>query len=461
MKNEYKLVALNDVIYVVAFDKKRKPFVFDFDRLQTLPNVRFHVNTYGYVIFSNESSKELLHIYLSTDPSIDGESIDHINRIPSDNRKSNLRVANRHIQRKNQVRNRSSTTDCPLDLSSIPSYIWYVKANGNHGDRFCVEIGDYVWKTTSSKQFGVKYKLEEAKKHLRHLIQNNSELFCDTPFHGELSEQAKQLKEEYIEILSRAGEQYDDKDPIQYLEEDLTGLTEQEVRLLHCSGETNNQRPRCSLPENCGFKSENIPKYCYYVPATESKGDAFCVSRHHPKHKDTNKDWTTTKKRNITTKQKFDMMLKYLRNEEIDIQSYSEQSQPKVSPVKTPKSKESCITDLTQEQMLFLINSKALKQTTEKVSKDFKEKYNIYIRRNVISELWLGKIKVSDDIQKTMAYKEMLSNNRKRVKVGKFTDEEIQFMTTCPGSLAEVVEQVDAKFNKSVTKAYVSKLKRK
>lgn len=313
MKNVYKLVAVDDKIYTVVICKDGKYFVMDYDDEEKLPNKTFYIGANGYAACTNNHSTELVHLLLLPNED-EAKSVDHINRIQSDNRKINLRLASNHVQRKNQIRKRSSS-ECPLDLSCIPSYIWYVKANGHHGERFCVEIDDYVWKTTSSKQFGVRYKLEEAKKHLRHLIRTRPELFCDTPFHGELSERAQQLKQEYIEILRRAHVDYVDQDPIQYLEEDLTGLSDEEVKLLRSSSEANNQRARCSLPEDCGVKSKDIPKYCYYVPATESKGDAFCVGRLHPKQKCTKKDWTTTKKRQITTKQKFEMMIKYLNNE--------------------------------------------------------------------------------------------------------------------------------------------------
>jgi hypothetical protein len=68
-----------------------------------------------------------------------------------------------------------------------------------------------------------------------------------------------------------------------------------------------------NLPENCGVDPQDIPKYCYYVPATTSKGDAFACGRHHPKQVDVKRDWCTTKARAWSTKQKFQMLLDFIR----------------------------------------------------------------------------------------------------------------------------------------------------
>ncbi len=77
-----------------------------------------------------------------------------------------------------------------------------------------------------------------------------------------------------------------------------------------------------NLPDNCGIKPEQIPKFCYYVKETSTKGDAFCCSKHHPKQKDIGKDWTTTKSKKISTIDKLKQLLDYLseqNTQEFDI----------------------------------------------------------------------------------------------------------------------------------------------
>ena len=67
-----------------------------------------------------------------------------------------------------------------------------------------------------------------------------------------------------------------------------------------------------NLPEDCKIKKEDIPKYCYYIKATTSKGDAFGCSKLHPKQKESGKDWTTTKSKKVSTEEKYKQFLEYL-----------------------------------------------------------------------------------------------------------------------------------------------------
>jgi len=62
-----------------------------------------------------------------------------------------------------------STIISELTVDDIPKHIWYVKANGNHGDRFAIEFKteNIVWKTTSSKKISLKDKLEAAKRKIK------------------------------------------------------------------------------------------------------------------------------------------------------------------------------------------------------------------------------------------------------------------------------------------------------
>ena len=307
MKNYYKKVQYQNQWYKVVQDTNENVFVID-DALE-LPENRFYKNnSTGYIYFSNGKSAILLHHLVK---SYNGTSVDHINQIKTDNRKVNLRYATQTQQNKNQMkrkRNVKLPEGCGINPNDIPTFIWYIKDNGNHGDRWMVEIKDkYNWKTTSSKEYSTKLKFELAKKHLRELIKKQPELFDGHCINGELNQEGCKLKLEYIEILRLAGYNYEDRVKSLCLYEDIIGLTEKEVVILHQDVDTTKNK---NLPSN--MSDIVIPKYCYYISATKAKGDGFCCTKLHPKQKESGKDWTTTKSKKVSINDKFKQLLDYL-----------------------------------------------------------------------------------------------------------------------------------------------------
>lgn len=159
MKNKYTIVTYKEQKYIVGETSNKIPFVFDFDLLETLPNYTFFLRN-NYIYCKNI----YLHHIIKPFEKI---SVDHINQIKVDNRRENLRYATQSIQNKNQSkkkRNVKLPENCGINPENIPTFIWYIKADGKHGDRWMVEIKDkYVWKTTSTKDLSTKCKFELAK----------------------------------------------------------------------------------------------------------------------------------------------------------------------------------------------------------------------------------------------------------------------------------------------------------
>lgn len=213
----YKFITLNDKDYVVGtvkFNGEDINFVFDRDDYEKVNERAWHVSSGSYIastIYTNDAVKNKKELYMHN--LIMGrleypgkgakETVDHINRIGFDNRKENLRIVTQSEQNMNQTtRTRSITLPegCEIIPEDIPRHIWYIKANGAHGDRFAIEFKSegLCWKTTSSRKISLKEKLHQAKEKLQELYTQYPHL---NPFNTGKIELEESLKESYNKII--------------------------------------------------------------------------------------------------------------------------------------------------------------------------------------------------------------------------------------------------------------------
>lgn len=238
-------------VFNVTYKNKKIPAILNWKDFLTIKKLDklWYINENGMVVcFHNHGGIDVelgMHeiVMAQKQQNTEKKPIIHINRLGIDNRRDNLiyDVVNKDINK--NLRKKKRTIALPkesgINPSDLPTYVWYLKANDSHGERFIVEIGNKSWKTSSSKTLSLKYKLEEAKKYLRELKESKPELFENYSMNGDFNKDGKKMLDSYYAIVEEAGYKLNkvltggstDK----YLEEDLTGLDEEEINLLHSS----------------------------------------------------------------------------------------------------------------------------------------------------------------------------------------------------------------------------------
>ena len=181
---DYNFVKYNDKEYVVGTIQHNGDdvkFIFDKDDFPKIEKRPWHLSSGKYIgsTFYLDGGVKLelyLHNLIMDKITFDGkgakETVDHINRNGLDNRKENLRIITQSQQNINQskkIRTVILPEECNIKPNEIPKHIWYVRANGLHGDRFAIEFKTegICWKTTSSKKVDILQKLQDAKEKLK------------------------------------------------------------------------------------------------------------------------------------------------------------------------------------------------------------------------------------------------------------------------------------------------------
>jgi hypothetical protein len=164
----------------------------------------------------------------------------HINKVHFDNRYSNLQYDSPDKDHAKNTKKKKRTINLKkygISAQELPTYVWYIKPDKTHGSRFSVEIPDEIsWRSTSSKNLSLRYKLEEVKKYIRHLRRRRSDIFDHFCMNGDLSLKGKTLLREYNKMIEHAN--YTIPIPINsntdlFIQKDLTGLSSEEIYILY------------------------------------------------------------------------------------------------------------------------------------------------------------------------------------------------------------------------------------
>lgn len=335
MTLSWRIVDYNNDVYVVYkiyYKEQPKLFVTHIsDLFKVLKYKSWHKSSENYIshgMFVHKDRKELyLHNLVMNKMTFDGKgqasTVDHINRIGTDNRKENLRIVTQSEQNFNQSKKKRVAelpTNCGFTWDDVPKCVWYSVSKNKH-HIIVVEIknvdgDDILWSSTASKRVSLKFKLEHAKKYLRNLREKQPELFKTRNLDGNnVTDEMIELTKSYNKILKKSGfncyEQNKAPIPerIDLLAEDLTGLTDEEIELLESIeiGTTNNRCKVTRLPEGSGVTLDMLPKYVSYIRPSGNKGECFLISGCPQLGK--HQKWSSTSSRMFSTLDKYNQIM--------------------------------------------------------------------------------------------------------------------------------------------------------
>lgn len=318
---------------VIPIKNKRNilPVVISYDDLEMFikVNKKWAYSPNGFIYCKHKLNDKIKDVYLhefimalngNNRKATDRNAVVHINRICLDNRRENLMYDNQEKKTNKNMKKRLRNTELPensgIDANEVPTYVWYMKPNGDHNDRFMVKIGDVSWKTTSSSKVSLRYKLEEAKLYLRQLKKDRPELFQAYSMNGDLTKDGLMLSNEYHEIIEKAGysniEQYIPNNTEKYIKPARINKKESQILKKQSNLLEKGQRNRRitdNLPKDCSIKPEDIPKYAYYRPPYKNRGGFFAVEKH---PNQTQTIWRTTSSKSVSIEEKFQDLMDFL-----------------------------------------------------------------------------------------------------------------------------------------------------
>ena len=234
------------IVLTVKYKKLSIPVVLDYAiylRLSKLIDINtFLCNSKGhvYMFYNNNISflhDMILNLYNSKRSLL---PVVHINKLSMDCRLCNLmydvvdKNVNKNLNKKARTIKLPKETN--ININEIPTFVWYLKPDDSHGERFMVSIDNISWKSTSQNNLSLRYKLEETKKYLRYLKKIRPDIFKKYSLNGDLNDSGEKLKQDYYNIINKAGFNYCYTKKINtdnLLKQNLNHLSKHEILLLN------------------------------------------------------------------------------------------------------------------------------------------------------------------------------------------------------------------------------------
>ena len=290
--------------YHVLIINNSKPIVYDYDI--NIEDKGWYIMQVGYVCHSafgcmHRHIAQLSNLTGFEDASL---SVDHINREKNDNRVKNLRMATQSEQNSNRDTRSDKKPPCDelikIGIIELPKYVRL----DNSEKKFIIE-----------KHPQLLHEVQEEKRKKAVMSGSKSAKLSITQKYQDILARLEELDKlfrsdmefENLRILLK--KEYDGICECIQIYEGHVKIEEDKISTIPIEAIRNTapgQKSVSKLPEGCGVRIEEVPKYCIYVAKKEKTSDHFLISKYHPKLKGST--WSTTSLPSYSTLDKFNIM---------------------------------------------------------------------------------------------------------------------------------------------------------
>jgi hypothetical protein len=310
-KCKYHIDVNGTACMAIGWPSLAYPIVYDAEIDHDLSQHNWYVMKSGYAHNHNISMHQQVY-QLHGITNEEKRTIDHINGYKLDNRKLNLRLATQSEQNANRPTRSDKVEPCQelkeAGLTELPRYVRWDRTE----QKFIIDKHPYLLKKvedglckkpfmsgSKSKTLSITQKYQDILARLQEL---DSHIM--NPEQVEFNRTKEQLTKEY-EAICRCIKVYEgiaiddvETDNIQQAQ-DITPERRTEK----------GKKTLTKLPPDCGVNHADIPKYCYYKEASETRGDKFIIDKHPALLAQGKRQWSTTEKSSATTREKFDLLM--------------------------------------------------------------------------------------------------------------------------------------------------------
>lgn len=151
--------------YVIIYTSKQEPIYVDLEDYEKIKNVCWHIDHVGYVVGHINHKKVYLHRIIMNCPC--NMVVDHINHKPTDNRKSNLRIATPSENNQNQGLRQNNS-------SGVTGITWH-KASKKWRVRIVINNQEIYLGIYDDFEEAVKVRREAEEKYFGEWSYSNSQ----------------------------------------------------------------------------------------------------------------------------------------------------------------------------------------------------------------------------------------------------------------------------------------------